>query len=58
MPEGSSRMRGAWNDGEAEAAVVRYARDGVGRDLALRVYSTRLLRRARSSCYTAAAIPR
>src|SRR5438270_6299280 len=34
-------MQSAWSDREAEAAVARYA--NVGRDLALRVYTTRLL---------------
>src|SRR5215211_4007633 len=34
-------MRSAWTDREAEAALTLYA--GVGRDLALRVYTTRLL---------------
>src|SRR3954466_5680663 len=34
-------MQSAWNDGDADAAVARYA--GLGRDLALRVYTTRLL---------------
>jgi rhamnose utilization protein RhaD (predicted bifunctional aldolase and dehydrogenase)/NAD(P)-dependent dehydrogenase (short-subunit alcohol dehydrogenase family) len=34
-------MRSAWTDREAEAALTRYA--GFGRDLALRVYTTRLL---------------
>src|SRR5919107_2062001 len=34
-------MQSAWIDGDAEAAVVRYA--SAGRDLALRVYTTRLL---------------
>src|ERR1700759_2809492 len=34
-------MRSAWTDGEADAAIARY--DGLGRDLALRVYTTRLL---------------
>src|SRR3954466_14882577 len=36
-------MQSRWNEGEAEALVVRYAAAGVGRDLALRVYSSRLL---------------
>src|SRR5437868_8849272 len=36
-------MKSAWVDSDAEAAVARYARDGIGRDLALRVYTTRLL---------------
>src|SRR3954471_19824474 len=34
-------MRSAWTDREAEAALSRHA--GVGGDLALRVYTTRLL---------------
>jgi rhamnose utilization protein RhaD (predicted bifunctional aldolase and dehydrogenase)/NAD(P)-dependent dehydrogenase (short-subunit alcohol dehydrogenase family) len=38
-------MNSAWNEGEAEAAVERHAREGVSRELALRVYSTRLLGR-------------
>jgi rhamnose utilization protein RhaD (predicted bifunctional aldolase and dehydrogenase)/NAD(P)-dependent dehydrogenase (short-subunit alcohol dehydrogenase family) len=36
-------MRSAWTDGDADAAIVRY--DGFGRDIALRVYTTRLLGR-------------
>jgi rhamnose utilization protein RhaD (predicted bifunctional aldolase and dehydrogenase)/NAD(P)-dependent dehydrogenase (short-subunit alcohol dehydrogenase family) len=36
-------MNNLWSDDEAEAAVARYARQGVNRDLALRVYTTRLL---------------
>src|SRR5881398_2801371 len=35
-------MQSAWNDSDAEAAVA--AHENLGRDLALRVYSTRLLR--------------
>jgi rhamnose utilization protein RhaD (predicted bifunctional aldolase and dehydrogenase)/NAD(P)-dependent dehydrogenase (short-subunit alcohol dehydrogenase family) len=38
-------MRSGWVDSEAQAAVDRYAHQGVGRDLALRVYSTRLIGR-------------
>src|ERR1700710_1184758 len=34
-------MQSAWTDREAELAVARY--DSLGRDLALRVYTTRLL---------------
>src|SRR5712672_347299 len=34
-------MQSAWNDRDAEAAVARY--QNLGRDLALRVYTTRLL---------------
>ncbi|HUI17664.1 MAG TPA: class II aldolase/adducin family protein, partial [Alphaproteobacteria bacterium] len=36
-------MENLWSDRDAEAAVKRYAGEGAGRDLALRVYSTRLL---------------
>src|SRR5262249_61735249 len=38
-------MKSGWVEGDAQAAVEHYARQGVGRDLALRVYSTRLLGR-------------
>ncbi len=40
-------MKGGWVDSEAQAAVDHYARQGIGRDLALRVYTTRLLGRDR-----------
>ena len=36
-------MQSAWSERDAEEAVERHVRDGVSRDLALRVYSTRLL---------------
>jgi rhamnose utilization protein RhaD (predicted bifunctional aldolase and dehydrogenase)/NAD(P)-dependent dehydrogenase (short-subunit alcohol dehydrogenase family) len=36
-------MESRWSDRDAEAAVERYTRHGVGFDLALRTYSTRLL---------------
>ncbi len=36
-------MKSQWNDSDAEAMAAHYAQTGVGRDLALRVYSTRLL---------------
>jgi len=36
-------MKSAWVDRDAQAAVDRYAANGVSRDLALRVYTTRLL---------------
>ena len=36
-------MQSKWNESEAEALVARYAPAGAGRDLALRVYSSRLL---------------
>ena len=38
-------MKSGWVDSEAQAAIDRYARDGIGRDLALRVYTTRLIGR-------------
>jgi rhamnose utilization protein RhaD (predicted bifunctional aldolase and dehydrogenase)/NAD(P)-dependent dehydrogenase (short-subunit alcohol dehydrogenase family) len=38
-------MRSQWSDAEAERLVERYAGEGVGRDLALRVYTSRLLGR-------------
>lgn len=36
-------MKNLWSDKEARAFVRRYAREGVNRDVALRVYTTRLL---------------
>src|SRR5690242_18718059 len=36
-------MRSLWSDGEANAIVARYGESGVERDLALRVYTSRLL---------------
>src|SRR5690348_13109565 len=36
-------MQSLWSDSEADAIVARYAAAGVNRDLALRVYTTRLL---------------
>ena len=36
-------MKSLWRDEDARAAVGRYAKDGVGEDLALRTYSARLL---------------
>lgn len=36
-------MKNLWNDADAEALVEAYAKKGVARDLALRVYTTRLL---------------
>ncbi len=38
-------MRSQWSDAEAESLVERYAGRGIGRDLALRVYTSRLLGR-------------
>src|SRR5439155_20999570 len=36
-------MKNLWNDDAAEKLVADYARKGVARDLALRIYTTRLL---------------
>ena len=36
-------MESRWSDSEAKTFVDRYARDGIASDLALRVYTTRLL---------------
>jgi rhamnose utilization protein RhaD (predicted bifunctional aldolase and dehydrogenase)/NAD(P)-dependent dehydrogenase (short-subunit alcohol dehydrogenase family) len=36
-------MKNLWNDADAEKIVADYAKKGVSRDLALRVYTTRLL---------------
>jgi rhamnose utilization protein RhaD (predicted bifunctional aldolase and dehydrogenase)/NAD(P)-dependent dehydrogenase (short-subunit alcohol dehydrogenase family) len=36
-------MKSRWRDDEAEAMVTRYAQQGIGCDLALRVYTSRLL---------------
>lgn len=36
-------MKNRWSDQDAEAAVARYANQGVSRDVALRTYTTRLL---------------
>jgi len=36
-------LKNLWDEAEAEAAVAAYAQRGVGRDLALRVYTSRLL---------------
>ncbi len=36
-------MQSLWSDADAEAIAVRYAETAIGRDLALRVYTSRLL---------------
>jgi rhamnose utilization protein RhaD (predicted bifunctional aldolase and dehydrogenase)/NAD(P)-dependent dehydrogenase (short-subunit alcohol dehydrogenase family) len=36
-------MKSLWSDADAEALVAAYAKTGVARDLALRIYTTRLL---------------
>jgi rhamnose utilization protein RhaD (predicted bifunctional aldolase and dehydrogenase)/NAD(P)-dependent dehydrogenase (short-subunit alcohol dehydrogenase family) len=38
-------MKSAWHDGAAEDIAQRYQKSGIGRDLALRVYTSRLLGR-------------
>ena len=38
-------MKSAWTDREADETVARYADEGVNEDLALRVYTSRLLGR-------------
>ena len=38
-------MKSAWDDAAADAMVAHYARAGIGSDLALRVYTSRLLGR-------------
>src|SRR5579863_132632 len=40
---GALDMQSRWNDADAEAMVARYAQQGVVPDLALRVYTSRLL---------------
>ena len=40
-----SHMKSGWVEGDAEALVARGAKSGIGRDLALLVYATRLLGR-------------
>src|SRR6185436_713591 len=36
-------MKNLWSDSDAKAAVAAHAKKGIGEDLALRVYTTRLL---------------
>jgi len=36
-------MQSRWNDADAHSAVARYAEQGISEDLALRIYTTRLL---------------
>ncbi|MGE5536671.1 MAG: bifunctional aldolase/short-chain dehydrogenase, partial [Acidobacteriota bacterium] len=38
-------MKSAWVERDAQAAIDHYGKAGIARDLALRVYSTRLLGR-------------
>ena len=37
-------MKNLWSDNDARAYVRRHAKDGVSEDVALRVFTTRLLR--------------
>ena len=41
--KGPGRMKNLWSDRASHASARRYAPAGIGRDLALRVYTTRLL---------------
>jgi len=41
--EDSATMKNLWSDRDAEACVKHYALQGIARDVALRVYTTRLL---------------
>src|SRR3954471_16395507 len=36
-------MKNLWSDSDAKAAIASHAKKGIGEDLALRVYTTRLL---------------
>jgi rhamnose utilization protein RhaD (predicted bifunctional aldolase and dehydrogenase) len=36
-------MKSQWSDGDANAAIARYAKESVSEDVALRVYTSRLL---------------
>src|SRR5246127_4870553 len=36
-------MENLWKDSDAKAAIAQHAKKGIGEDLALRVYTTRLL---------------
>ena len=36
-------MKNLWSDQDARTAIARHAAQGIGEDLALRVYTTRLL---------------
>src|SRR5258705_8280599 len=36
-------MQNLWSDGDAKSAIAHHAAKGIGEDLALRVYTTRLL---------------
>ena len=36
-------MNSSWSDSNAEAMIEAYAAEGTGRDIALRVYTSRLL---------------
>ena len=36
-------MKNLWSDSDAKSAIASHAKKGIGEDLALRVYTTRLL---------------
>ena len=36
-------MKSKWNDRDASKFIIRYIKKGINRELALRIYSTRLL---------------
>ncbi|HYX03154.1 MAG TPA: hypothetical protein VE963_13780, partial [Reyranella sp.] len=36
-------MQNLWSDADARQSIERHAKQGIGEDLALRVYTTRLL---------------
>ena len=48
-------MKSGWVDSDAEAMVANGAKSGIDRDLALRLYTTRLLGRDPNWCCMAAA---
>ena len=41
--DGRRSMKNLWSDSDAKAAIAQHAAKGIGEDLALRVYTTRLL---------------
>jgi rhamnose utilization protein RhaD (predicted bifunctional aldolase and dehydrogenase) len=45
MTAREDQMQSRWNDAEARQTVADYARRGIGEDVALRIYTTRLLGR-------------
>lgn len=49
-------MKSMWSDQDAERTVERYAQQEIGADIALRIYTSRLLGRDPHSCSMAAAM--